>query len=81
MNLPVGTSPVSITYPANSIGWNRPTGTTIYQQMGFTSSAAVFFYAYGTAATYSGAAAVTGTVPATWNTNGEFYATGWYELA
>lgn len=81
MNLPVGTCPVSITYPTATTGWVQPTGGTIYQQMGQTAASAVFFYAYSTSAAYAGIVSMVAAVPITWDANGEFDASGWYELA
>ena len=81
MNLPVGTCPVSITYPTSATGWVQPTGSTIYQIMGTPAAGVIWFYGNRADTAYSQIASLVAAVPVTWDANGEFYATGWYELA
>jgi len=83
MNLPVGTSPATMSYETATMGWCQPVGSSIYNTMGYTSSSVIYFYTYyvGSVPSSAGIAAVNATGPATWNANGKFFATGWYELA
>ena len=78
---PVGTADSSTTYVTSHSGWVRPTGSTIYHAMGFSSGASIYFYGYGLSGSYSGAAAVNATAPATWNSSGLGYFAGWYAKA
>jgi hypothetical protein len=70
------------TYATSHNGWVRPTGATIYHCMGFTGASSsgdrVFWYNYVTSGTYSNASSVTGSLPATWDSNGIGYFAGWY---
>ncbi len=78
---PVGPADSSTTYATSHSGWVRPTGSTIYHAMGFSSGSSVFYYAYGLSGSFSGAAAVNATIPATWNSSGLGYFAGWYAKA
>ena len=82
MNLPVGTSPRSITSPTAMSGWARPTGGSIYDVSGFTSATECFFYGLFSsgASGWSTLTALNATQPATWNVNGNLSVSGWYEL-
>jgi hypothetical protein len=75
---PAGTADSSTTYATAHQGWARPTGGTIYHAMGFASGSAIYYYAYGLTGSWTGAAAVNATTPATWNSSGIFYCQGWY---
>lgn len=75
---PVGTADSSTTYATSHSGWVRPTGSTIWHAMGFSTGSAIFYYAYVLTGSYANAAAVNATAPATWNSSGLGYFAGWY---
>lgn len=78
---PVGTCDNTTTYPTSHQGWVRPSGSSIYQAMGFSSGSDIYFYSYTTSGSRSGATAVTVGEPATWTSNGIGYFAGWYAKA
>jgi len=83
MSLPVGTSPATMSYETGTIGWCQPIGSGIFNIMGYTATNQIYFYSYYTSSVpgHAGIAQVNATAPATWNSSGRFFATGWYELA
>jgi hypothetical protein len=78
LDTPFGSADNATTYPATHQGWVRPTGSTIWHCMGFSSGTKIYYYAYGLSGSWSGASSVNATIPATWNSNGIGYFAGWY---
>ena len=77
---PVPTSG-AMTYMPQGQAWLRPSGGTIFHGTQITTGNSIYFYGLSESGTYSTVSNVNATVPATWTTDGDFWAMGWYRSA
>jgi hypothetical protein len=71
----------AMTYNPMGQGWVRPAGSTIYQGTNIATGNNIFFYCHQVTGSFTTAANVTNTAPATWTSSGDMWAMGMYRSA